>query len=176
MLWSLGFSLSSFQKTSTRANGVLSSHESCSLFASRQKTGHNSSSGECVMKPMLTAVCWHELLWGTVWLYFFLCLFLPPDTTLEESDSQQVLVMEVYSTLTIAKLYRKQNSWQFRKIHRTSSKISVYKSTRWADTTDNQRHIRLAHIITSLLLMISSCWGGLKALIILQCFYNLHLY
>lgn len=38
---------------------------------------------------------------------FFLCLVLPPDITLEESDSQQVLVMEVYSTLTIAKLYRK---------------------------------------------------------------------
>ncbi len=107
---------------------------------------------------------------------FFLCLVLPPDTTLEESDNQQVLVMEVYSTLTIAKLIWNKILDTSEKIHRTSSKIYVYNSTRWADTKDNQWHIRLVHIITSLLLMISSCWGGLKALIILQCFYNLHLY
>lgn len=101
MLWSLGFSLSSLQQTSTRANSVLSSHGSCSLFASRQKNELNSSSVECVMKPMpMPMNCYEELS-----VFIFPLLSSTTKHNIRESDSQQVLVMEVYSTLTITKLY-----------------------------------------------------------------------
>lgn len=108
MLWSLCFSLISLQQTSTRANGVLSSLESRSLCTPRQKTEHNSSSGECVMKPM-QLVCWDELLWGTVWIYF--------STTTHDIRPTAGVECDGLQRINTSKLYQNWIFWLTMKIN-----------------------------------------------------------